>query len=111
MVGIPFPKGVSGNPGGRPKGIAALARQHTDSALQVLVNGLTSNDERVQVAAAKELLDRGWGKSVQMSADLTKKLDAFDDSQLEAALGVLDAIAGSGSGVAHQGGPGGETAH
>jgi hypothetical protein len=35
--GRPFQPGQSGNPGGRPKGIAALAREHTDKAAQVLV--------------------------------------------------------------------------
>ena len=32
-----FKPGKTGNPGGRPKGIAAKAREHTDKALDVLV--------------------------------------------------------------------------
>ena len=30
VVGKPFPKGVSGNPGGRPRGLAAYVRENTD---------------------------------------------------------------------------------
>jgi len=107
----PWVKGQSGNPGGRPKGIAAKARQHTDRALEILTAGLEDDDMRVAIAAAKEILDRGWGKSVALSANVTKQLDAFDDEQLEAALGVLEAIAGSGGSGDDPGRPDGETAH
>jgi len=30
VVGRPFPKGTSGNPGGRPRGLAAYVRENTD---------------------------------------------------------------------------------
>lgn len=90
-----FVKGLSGNPGGRPRGIAAKAREHTDSALNVLVEGLGSEDDRVRITAAKELLDRGWGKAVAMTADVSpKNLDAIDDEQLDAAISVLESILG-----------------
>ncbi|MFD1945059.1 DUF5681 domain-containing protein [Paradevosia shaoguanensis] len=85
----PFPKGVSGNPGGRPKGIAAKAREHTDAALDVLVEGMADEDARVRVAAAKEILDRGWGKPLTMTADVTKKLDEFSDDELDAGIAFL----------------------
>lgn len=55
-------KGQSGNPGGRPRGIEALAREHTPAALARLVRALEDPDSRVAVTAATVLLDRGWGK-------------------------------------------------
>lgn len=86
-----WPKGVSGNPGGRPKGIAAKAREHTDKALEVLVEGMEDDDPRVRVSAAKEVLDRGWGKPLTMTADVTKKLDEFTDDELDAGIAFLRA--------------------
>jgi len=55
-----FKPGQSGNPGGRPKGIEAQAREYTGVALEALVDALRSPRERVPAAIA--LLDRGWGK-------------------------------------------------
>jgi hypothetical protein len=95
QVGRPFPKGVSGNPGGRPKGIAAKAREHTETALDVLVAGMADNDARVRIAAAKEILDRGYGKALTMTADISNKIEEFDDESLDAAISVLRSAIGS----------------
>lgn len=91
----PFAKGQSGNPGGRPKGIAAKAREHTDAALDVLVKGMKAKDERVRLVAAKEILDRGFGKSISMTADVSKRLDDMDDASLDTAIDALRAAIGS----------------
>lgn len=90
-----FQPGVSGNPGGRPKGIAAKAREHTGRAVEVLVEGLEDPDTKVRIIAAKELLDRGYGKSVTMTADLTDKLSEFDDDTLDSAIDALRAAVGA----------------
>ena len=59
---------------GRPKGalnkstkeIKALAQKHTPAALKTLVSVMQASDsDAARVSAAKELLDRGHGKSPQ----------------------------------------------
>src|SRR6476646_8654069 len=69
-IGIPFKRGQSGNPGGRPKVVAEvkeLARTHTAAAIETLVS-IMSNPKAApaaRVSAANSLLDRGYGKPPQ----------------------------------------------
>ena len=66
MIGRPFKKGQSGNPGGRPKVVAEirqLARERGPEAIAALVKVMTKGkSEAARVAAANALLDRGWGR-------------------------------------------------
>lgn len=59
----PWPKGVSGNPGGRKPGLEQMCRKHTAAAINALVRALRVPQTRVPAAVA--LLDRGWGKPLQ----------------------------------------------
>lgn len=68
----PFQKGVSGNPGGKPKkheDVKALARQHSVKAFNRIVELIGSDDERVAIMAAKEVLDRAYGKAKPMDTE------------------------------------------
>jgi hypothetical protein len=65
IIGRPFPKGVSGNPGGLPAGVAGrimrarrLALKQAPRAIATLAALLGDEDPRVRIAAAEGLLDR-----------------------------------------------------
>ena len=65
-------KGVSPNPGGRPKEVGhvrELAREHTAMAVrtQVAITKNAKSPPAARVAAANALLDRGYGRPGSMS--------------------------------------------
>jgi Family of unknown function (DUF5681) len=69
VVGRPFPKGVSGNPGGRPKGLARYVRELVGDdgrrIAEFMVGVLDDETERTEtrMQAAAWLADRGFGKA------------------------------------------------
>ena len=65
---MPFVKGQSGNPRGRPKvdfEVRAAARLHGEAAVRKLVEIMQGDDNRLALSAAQALLDRGFGKPAQ----------------------------------------------
>ncbi len=69
VVGRPFPKGVSGNPGGRPKGLARYVRELVgDDGRRIadfMLGVLDDESERTEtrLKAAEWLAERGFGKA------------------------------------------------
>lgn len=70
---MPFEPGNQYAKGPRKSNRAAgMAREHTEKAIQVLVNQLDSPKDETKFKAASELLSRGWGKPqefVELSGD------------------------------------------
>ena len=91
--------GQSGNPSGRPKKTPEMrdleqrCRESAEAALALLVDTINDPDapRRDRLAAARELLDRGFGKPVDRQAVLN--LNAGGDKAEELSREVLERIA------------------
>lgn len=84
--------GQSGNPAGRPKGIAATVRDATDPVALVAILLAVANDPRAKaserIAAVRELLDRGYGKAPAFQA-----MEGSDPLELGAIAAEIQGIA------------------
>lgn len=108
----PWKPGQSGNPSGKPKGtagLAAKARELGPRCMEVLVTALDDPDTKVRIVAAREILDRGYGKPVAMTADVTNRLEEYDDDTLVAAVDAVRAALVAA--VPARNGDGAERAH
>src|SRR5215467_12522954 len=79
--------GHSGNPGGRPNkavDVNAMCRKHGPLAVVIIARLMDDDDPRIRFAAAKEILDRGFGKPVQ-AVTTTTDLETLEFKHLVAA--------------------------
>ena len=94
-------KGMSGNPGGRPKlevSIRDLAQRNSMEALETLVQVMRTGKPGERLIAANAILDRAYGRpsqSIEMSGDRTTLVDLL--VSLNQSHPVGDAATGSPS--------------
>ena len=88
----PWKPGQSGNPAGRPKGIAAVVKERVEPSELVDILLDAARDPRAKVseriAAVRELADRGWGKAPAFAA-----IEGADPLELSAIAQEVQAIA------------------
>lgn len=101
---MPFPKGKSGNPGGRPKQVLELvrtARKSCAKAIRTAKTLLNHEDGKVQLAAATFLRDTGMGKPKGVEFDLAMVSDEelMAEVRRRADLARRSAANGDGGGM------------
>jgi signal transduction protein with GAF and PtsI domain len=72
-----------------------MARELAPQAMEKLKALMCSESESVAKDAAIHILDRAIGKPVAMTADVTDRLDEFDDATIDAAIADLEIRVGA----------------
>ena len=85
VIGRPFRKGESGNPSGRPRGLASYIRETTDGGREMVdlmvavMRGETINGMKPrikdQMDAAGWLMDRGFGRAITPVEATTRSMN------------------------------------
>ena len=92
--------GQSGNPGGKSKKleeIRSLAKDRSRRALERIIELVESDDEKVALMAAKEVLDRAWGKPTQTletNVSFAGEFETFIRSLNERQTKTIEHVAG-----------------
>jgi len=93
---MPFVKGKSGNPGGRPKVVSevqAFAREYSEEAISALSDIIRDKKAppAARCVAANSILDRGYGRPSQTINQglVDKPVDQMTDEELMARLRAL----------------------
>ena len=108
---MPWVKGQSGNPGGRPKALAAVkaaAQEKGPECIRLLWElSQCADSDAAKIAAIKELLDRGFGRPAQAvevsgpeggAIEIDRRVTELSDAALDR---LISASAAEGEGAPH----------
>lgn len=90
--GRPFPKGVSGNPGGRPKinpEVKEILKAAAPEAARLLVEMMYNENPKIAMWAITDVLDRTQGKPIQ-AQDINMDVSGFLDVRTQVRSVLLE---------------------